>query len=41
MRGLGEGALDLALAQDWAAEAEKAKAAGVLGRARELLNRRL
>ncbi|USQ88898.1 NB-ARC domain-containing protein [Streptomyces phaeoluteigriseus] len=41
VRGLREGALDLAVAQDWAAEAEKAKGAGALGRARELLNRAL
>ncbi|MFE7647730.1 AfsR/SARP family transcriptional regulator [Streptomyces phaeoluteigriseus] len=41
VRGLREGALDLAVAQDWAAEAEKARGAGALGRARELLNRAL
>ncbi|MFE9678359.1 BTAD domain-containing putative transcriptional regulator [Streptomyces sp. NPDC006259] len=41
VRGLGEGALDLAVAQEWAAEAEKARATGALGRARELLNRAL
>ncbi|MEV4226148.1 BTAD domain-containing putative transcriptional regulator [Streptomyces bobili] len=41
VRGLGEGSLDLAVAQEWAAEAEKAKATGALGRARELLNRAL
>lgn len=39
VRGLGEGALDLARAQEWAAEAEKARSAGDLGRAREGLNR--
>ncbi|MEU8648565.1 BTAD domain-containing putative transcriptional regulator [Streptomyces sp. NPDC048737] len=41
VRGLGEGALDLAVAQEWAAEAEKARASGALGRARDLLNRAL
>ncbi|MFF9059937.1 BTAD domain-containing putative transcriptional regulator [Streptomyces sp. NPDC014882] len=41
VRGLGEGALDLTVAQEWAAEAEKARAAGALGRARDLLNRAL
>ncbi|MFI7403499.1 BTAD domain-containing putative transcriptional regulator [Streptomyces sp. NPDC049541] len=41
VRGLAEGALDLAVAQDLAAEAEKAKSAGDLGRARELLGRAL
>lgn len=41
VRGLGEGALDLAVAQEWAVEAEKARAAGALGRARDLLNRAL
>ncbi len=41
VRGLGEGALDLAVAQDLAGEAEKARAAGDLGRAREGLNRAL
>ncbi|MEU0114834.1 BTAD domain-containing putative transcriptional regulator [Streptomyces bobili] len=41
VRGLGEGSLDLAVAQEWAAEAEKAKGTGALGRARELLNRAL
>ena len=38
IRDLADGALDLARAQQFAAEAEKAKAAGDLGRARELLN---
>ncbi|MEV5874292.1 BTAD domain-containing putative transcriptional regulator [Streptomyces sp. NPDC052101] len=38
IRGLGEGALDLVTAQDLAAQAEKARAAGDLSRARELLN---
>ncbi|MFF9285821.1 AfsR/SARP family transcriptional regulator [Streptomyces griseosporeus] len=37
VRGLGEGALDLARAQELAAEADKARAGGDLGRARELL----
>ncbi|MFG3010351.1 BTAD domain-containing putative transcriptional regulator [Streptomyces cinerochromogenes] len=41
VRGLGEGALDLAVAQDLAAEAEKARAAGDLGGARTLLNQAL
>ncbi|PZG94202.1 AfsR family transcriptional regulator [Streptomyces sp. NTH33] len=41
VRGLGEGALDLAVAQEWAARAEKARAAGDLGRAREVLGRAL
>ncbi|MCQ9135162.1 AfsR/SARP family transcriptional regulator [Streptomyces hilarionis] len=41
VRGLGEGALDLAVAQELAADAEKARAAGELGRAREVLNRAL
>ncbi|MFF6803590.1 BTAD domain-containing putative transcriptional regulator [Streptomyces sp. NPDC012616] len=41
VRGLGEGALDLARAQEFAAEADKARAAGDLGRARETLNRAL
>ncbi|MDX3569724.1 AfsR/SARP family transcriptional regulator [Streptomyces sp. ID05-47C] len=41
VRGLGEGSLDLAVAQEWAAEAEKARGTGALGRARELLNRAL
>ncbi|GAA3803051.1 transcriptional regulator AfsR [Streptomyces coacervatus] len=41
VRGLGEGALDLAVAQDLAAEAEKAKSAGDLCHAREVLGRAL
>jgi len=41
IRGLGEGALDLGTAQDLAARAEKAKAAGDLCHARETLNRAL
>ncbi|MFC4508333.1 MULTISPECIES: AfsR/SARP family transcriptional regulator [Streptomyces] len=41
VRGLREGALDLAVAQELAADAEKAKASGDLGRAREALNRAL
>ncbi|MER5787783.1 BTAD domain-containing putative transcriptional regulator [Streptomyces sp. NPDC001980] len=41
VRGLGEGALDLAVAQDLAAAAEKAKSAGDLHQAREVLNRAL
>ncbi|MFF4802437.1 BTAD domain-containing putative transcriptional regulator [Streptomyces sp. NPDC001351] len=41
VRGLAEGALDLAVAQDLAAEAEKAKSAGDLRHARELLGRAL
>ncbi|MGX1131365.1 DNA-binding SARP family transcriptional activator [Streptomyces glaucescens] len=41
IRGLGEGALDLATAQELSAEAEKAKAGGDLGRARDVLNRAL
>ncbi|MFI7501364.1 BTAD domain-containing putative transcriptional regulator [Streptomyces sp. NPDC049687] len=41
VRGLGEGALDLALAQEWAAEAEKARGAGDVDRAREVLNQAL
>ncbi|MFI9255618.1 BTAD domain-containing putative transcriptional regulator [Streptomyces sp. NPDC053069] len=41
VRSPGEGALDLAVAQDLAAEAEKARAAGDLCRARDLLNRAL
>ncbi|MGA5039324.1 AfsR/SARP family transcriptional regulator [Streptomyces capoamus] len=41
VRGLGEGALDLAVAQDLAAEAEKARGTGDLGRARSLLNQAL
>ncbi|MGV4985548.1 AfsR/SARP family transcriptional regulator [Streptomyces sp. NRAIS3] len=41
VRSPGEGALDLAVAQDLAAQAEKARAAGDLCRARDLLNRAL
>jgi DNA-binding SARP family transcriptional activator/Tfp pilus assembly protein PilF len=41
VRGLGEGALDLSVAQDLAAEAEKARAAGDLCRARSVLNQAL
>ncbi|MEV1068719.1 BTAD domain-containing putative transcriptional regulator [Streptomyces sp. NPDC050263] len=41
VRGLGPGALDLTVAQEWAAAAEKAKAAGDLSQAREVLNRAL
>ncbi|MFF5013675.1 BTAD domain-containing putative transcriptional regulator [Streptomyces sp. NPDC001165] len=41
VRSLGEGALDLAVAQDLAAEAEKARSAGDLCHAREVLNRAL
>ncbi|GHA18230.1 MULTISPECIES: AfsR/SARP family transcriptional regulator [Streptomyces] len=41
IRGLREGALDLAVAQDLAAEAEKARGAGDLSRARSLLNQAL
>ncbi|MFJ8545423.1 AfsR/SARP family transcriptional regulator [Streptomyces sp. NPDC093586] len=41
VRGLGSGALDLGTAQDLAAEAEKARAAGDLCRAREVLRRAL
>ncbi|WP_077800132.1 BTAD domain-containing putative transcriptional regulator [Streptomyces sp. JHA26] len=41
VRGPGNGALDLSLAQDLAVEAEKARAAGDLGRAREVLRRAL
>ncbi|MFI1836474.1 AfsR/SARP family transcriptional regulator [Streptomyces olivaceoviridis] len=41
IRGLREGALDLAVAQDLAAEAEKARGTGELGRARALLNQAL
>ncbi|MFF7982076.1 BTAD domain-containing putative transcriptional regulator [Streptomyces sp. NPDC007901] len=41
VRGLGDGALDLAAAQDLAAEAEKAKTGGDLCHARDLLNRAL
>ncbi|MFJ8155192.1 BTAD domain-containing putative transcriptional regulator [Streptomyces sp. NPDC094468] len=41
VRGLGEGALDLAVVQELAGEAEKARGGGDLGRARELLGRAL
>ncbi|MFG3021779.1 BTAD domain-containing putative transcriptional regulator [Streptomyces sp. NPDC048254] len=41
VRGLGEGALDLAVAQDLAAGAEKARGAGDLSHARDVLNRAL
>ncbi|MFE9624524.1 BTAD domain-containing putative transcriptional regulator [Streptomyces sp. NPDC006527] len=41
VRGLVDGALDLAVAQEWAARAEKARAAGNLVPAREVLNRTL
>ncbi|MCC9686584.1 AfsR/SARP family transcriptional regulator [Streptomyces sp. MNU103] len=41
VRGLGQGALDLAAAQELAAEAEKARAAGDLSRARDLLGQGL
>ncbi|MFF5859559.1 BTAD domain-containing putative transcriptional regulator [Streptomyces sp. NPDC012751] len=41
VRGLGEGALDVSVAQDLAAEAEKARATGDLGRTRTLLNQAL
>ncbi|MER6982799.1 AfsR/SARP family transcriptional regulator, partial [Streptomyces carpinensis] len=41
VRGLREGALDLTVAQDLAAEADKARAAGDLGRARSALGRAL
>ncbi|MBG0854505.1 tetratricopeptide repeat protein [Streptomyces spinoverrucosus] len=41
IRSVGDGALDLAVAQELAADAEKARAAGDLGRARELLGRAL
>ncbi|MBC2869531.1 AfsR/SARP family transcriptional regulator [Streptomyces mexicanus] len=41
VRGLGEGALDLAAAQDLAAAADKARAAGDLGGARTALRRAL
>ncbi|MEU1401536.1 BTAD domain-containing putative transcriptional regulator [Streptomyces sp. NPDC005728] len=41
VRSPGEGTLDLAVAQDLAAEAEKARGAGDLGQAREVLNRAL
>ncbi|GGJ51696.1 AfsR/SARP family transcriptional regulator [Streptomyces brasiliensis] len=41
VRGLREGALDLAVAQDLAAQAEKARSAGDLRQARYVLNRAL
>ncbi|WP_416520110.1 AfsR/SARP family transcriptional regulator [Streptomyces achromogenes] len=41
VRGLGEGALDASVAQDLAAEAEKARGAGDLGTARKLLRQAL
>ncbi|MEZ3177274.1 tetratricopeptide repeat protein [Streptomyces pimonensis] len=41
VRGLGEGALDLAAAQELAAEAEKARNTGDLCHARDVLNRAL
>ncbi|MEU0439681.1 BTAD domain-containing putative transcriptional regulator [Streptomyces sp. NPDC006186] len=41
VRGLGDGALDVTTAQDLAAQAEKARAAGDLCRARELLGEAL
>ncbi|MET8559277.1 BTAD domain-containing putative transcriptional regulator [Streptomyces flaveolus] len=41
IRGLREGALDLAVAQDLATEAEKARGAGDLSRARSVLNQAL
>ncbi|MER6343571.1 BTAD domain-containing putative transcriptional regulator [Streptomyces sp. NPDC001595] len=41
IRGLGDGALDLAAAQELAAQADRAKAAGDLCHAREVLNRAL
>ncbi|GAA3128017.1 AfsR/SARP family transcriptional regulator [Streptomyces echinatus] len=41
VRSSGEGALDLVVAQDLAAEAEKARGTGDLGRARSLLNEAL
>ncbi|MFF8999316.1 BTAD domain-containing putative transcriptional regulator [Streptomyces achromogenes] len=41
VRGLGEGALDASVAQDLAAEAEKARGAGDLGTARGLLRQAL
>ncbi|MFD8304391.1 BTAD domain-containing putative transcriptional regulator [Streptomyces sp. NPDC059690] len=41
IRGLAEGAFDLAVAQDLAAEAEKAKSTGDLYHAREVLDRAL
>ncbi|MGX1545458.1 BTAD domain-containing putative transcriptional regulator [Streptomyces adustus] len=41
IRSLGEGTLDLAVAQDLAARAEKARGTGDLGKARETLDRAL
>ncbi|MCX4762933.1 tetratricopeptide repeat protein [Streptomyces sp. NBC_01275] len=41
VRGLGEGALDLTVAQEWATESDKARSAGDLSLARESLNRAL
>ncbi|MEV5346475.1 AfsR/SARP family transcriptional regulator [Streptomyces achromogenes] len=41
VRGLGEGTLDASVAQDLAAEAEKARGAGDLGTARKLLRQAL
>ncbi|MFI6037435.1 BTAD domain-containing putative transcriptional regulator [Streptomyces sp. NPDC051315] len=41
VRGLGDGSLDLAVAQELATEAEKARGAGDLCHAREVLNRAL
>ncbi|MEV6835372.1 BTAD domain-containing putative transcriptional regulator [Streptomyces sp. NPDC051133] len=41
VRGLRDGALDLAVAQDLAAQADKARAGGDLGRARTVLNQAL
>ncbi|MGW5372783.1 BTAD domain-containing putative transcriptional regulator [Streptomyces sp. NPDC004009] len=41
LRGLGEGALDLAVAQELATEADKARGGGDLGHAREALGRAL
>ncbi|GAB2754283.1 transcriptional regulator AfsR [Streptomyces bullii] len=41
LRGLGEGTLDLAVAQDLATEAEKARSAGDLCHARDVLRRAL
>ncbi|MCW8375485.1 AfsR/SARP family transcriptional regulator [Streptomyces justiciae] len=41
IRSLGEGALDVTVAQEWATEAEKARSAGDLCHAREVLARAL
>src|SRR5690242_7520399 len=41
IRSLGEGALDVTVAQEWATEAEKARGAGDLDHAREVLARAL